>query len=192
MGPSFPLARSSSPSLSPLLGSTMADRRLSLTSAPSLPDLPLSTLTSVLTSLFLPHPPATDLGSARASPRHRRRHRAAGPGACAEEVERLRVCERRLPGSRRCVPSIPLGGRGKPDRTQIRSHSGQEVGLGGRWRLPGIVERGRRRRVGGAFLALDWPLAGWNAAAAPAPGGPAVVARPPRESPEAIQSHVGG
>ncbi|XP_017748969.1 PREDICTED: uncharacterized protein LOC108543161 [Rhinopithecus bieti] len=72
-GPSFPLARSSSPSRSPLLGSTMADRLPSLTSAPSLPDLPLSTLTSALTSLFLPHPPAAGLGSASAPPRHRRR-----------------------------------------------------------------------------------------------------------------------
>lgn len=54
--PSFPLPRSSAPSRAPLLRSTMADRLLSLTSAPSLPDLPLSTLTSALTSRFLPPP----------------------------------------------------------------------------------------------------------------------------------------
>ncbi|XP_069396110.1 uncharacterized protein [Delphinus delphis] len=65
----------------------MADRLPSLTSALSLPDLPLSTLTSALTSLFLPHPPATGLGSASAPSRDLRWARAADPSAHAPRTE---------------------------------------------------------------------------------------------------------
>ncbi|XP_063499345.1 uncharacterized protein [Symphalangus syndactylus] len=110
-GPSFPLARSSSPSRSLLLGSTMADRLPSLTSAPSLPDLPLSTLTSALTSLFLPHPPAADLGSASSPPRHRRPDPRSRPvGACVVEGARRGVSERQLSASFLRLASIPLRG----------------------------------------------------------------------------------
>lgn len=135
------------PSRSSLLGSTMADRLPGLTSAPSLPDLPLSTLTSALTSLFLPHPPAADLGSAPALPRHRRRARAVGPLAQAPRWERARGTA--SANFQRCVCAILLSGSeaaGRASGVGIRewvgsrtpAHSVQEVSLGG-WRsCPGF------------------------------------------------------
>ncbi|KAM5211571.1 uncharacterized protein RBU33_007811 [Hipposideros larvatus] len=89
----------------------MADRLPSLTSAPSFLDLPLSTLTSALTSLFLPHPPATYLGSAPVRHVTGNRARAAAPGRmrCGEAC--LCGCERQRLGSREWLPSGQLRGR---------------------------------------------------------------------------------
>ncbi|XP_077022994.1 uncharacterized protein LOC143688673 [Tamandua tetradactyla] len=104
----------------------MADRLPSLTSAPSLPDLPLSTLTSALTSLLLPRPPAADLGSALATPRHRRRDCTSGSGRMREFTVALSgipiVCAREVTSPRR---KVQVGGSKKPGQSRTSLHSGQ-------------------------------------------------------------------
>ncbi|CAK7289651.1 hypothetical protein VULLAG_LOCUS651 [Vulpes lagopus] len=103
----------------------MADRLPGLTSAPSLPDLPLSTLTSPLTSRFLPRPPARyrpglrlriatspETGTAAAPARMRRRGSAPGPRRARLLLRRSLEAGRAAGGGggkREAGPSAPGG-----------------------------------------------------------------------------------
>lgn len=150
-GPSLPLARPSFPSRSPLLGATMADRLPGLTSAPSLPDLPLSTLTSALTSRFLPRlpPPAWAPPPRATSPEPGAPRRPLR--ACATRRARLRGCARPLPEALPPLPSaLPREYRARVERRRRDTgpHSRSRGLSGQKWARAGGAATGDCSRGG--------------------------------------------